>query len=264
MPIFMDRHDADGATALEVADAHAKDLAVQGKYSVRYLSYWLDEDRGKLFCLADAPDRDAAEAVHREAHGQLASDIIEVDFDMVKSFLGKIHEPATGEPYAETAFRTILFTDMAGSTEFASRRGDAMAMKVLREHDSVVRTALKTHSGQEIKHTGDGIMACFRSVVDAAQCSVTAQIALSKLQEEIPGVRIGLSAGEPVTENNDLFGSVVNLAARICNAADPGGIFASTAVKELTLGKGFTWAPRGELELKGFDEPIAVHELRYR
>jgi hypothetical protein len=79
MPLFMDVHDkVDGATADAVAGAHMKDVEVQGQYGVKYLKYWLDEGSGRIFCLADAPDREAAIRVHREAHGLLADEIYEV------------------------------------------------------------------------------------------------------------------------------------------------------------------------------------------
>ena len=80
MPLFMDVHQKapEGAKATDVADAHMKDLKVQGKYGVKYLKYWLDESKGKIFCLVDAPNKEAAEKVHREAHGLLADEIFEV------------------------------------------------------------------------------------------------------------------------------------------------------------------------------------------
>jgi hypothetical protein len=79
MPLFMDVHNkVDGATADAVAGAHMKDVEVQGQYGVKYLKYWLDEGSGRIFCLADAPDREAAIRVHREAHGLLADEIYEV------------------------------------------------------------------------------------------------------------------------------------------------------------------------------------------
>jgi hypothetical protein len=79
MPLFMDVHTIDGGVALEdVAKAHAADLQVQSKHDVRYLRYWVDEDGGKVFCLVDAPDTDAAASVHREAHGLLADQIFAV------------------------------------------------------------------------------------------------------------------------------------------------------------------------------------------
>ncbi len=79
MPLYLDVHNKiDGLTAETAADAHKKDVAVQGKYGVRYLRYWYDEGTGKVFCLCQAPSKEAAAAVHREAHGFSADEIIEV------------------------------------------------------------------------------------------------------------------------------------------------------------------------------------------
>jgi len=79
MPLYMDVHDkVDGLTGDAVAGAHEKDLEVQGKHGVNYLKYWYDEGTGKVFCLVDAPSKEAAEAVHREAHGLVADTITEV------------------------------------------------------------------------------------------------------------------------------------------------------------------------------------------
>lgn len=79
MPLFMDVHEkVEGLTADAVAGAHAADLATQGKYGVEYQQYWFDENSGKVFCLVDAPDAEAAAHVHREAHGLVADQIIPV------------------------------------------------------------------------------------------------------------------------------------------------------------------------------------------
>ena len=79
MPLFLDTHKKiPGLTAEAVAQAHAADLAVQGKHGVNYVRYWYDEATGKVFCLAEAPSAEAAIAVHREAHGLLADEIVEV------------------------------------------------------------------------------------------------------------------------------------------------------------------------------------------
>ena len=78
MPLYMDVHNLPGATAKEVAEAHIKDVQTQDRYGVRYLRYWVDERQGKMFCLVDAPDAEAAATVHREAHGLVADEIFEV------------------------------------------------------------------------------------------------------------------------------------------------------------------------------------------
>lgn len=79
MPLFMDVHkNVDGATTEGVADAHQRDLEVQAKYGVKYLKYWLDEASGTIFCLVEAPDKESANRVHREAHGLVADELFEV------------------------------------------------------------------------------------------------------------------------------------------------------------------------------------------
>lgn len=78
MPLFMDTHTIKGVTADAAAGAHKQDLATQGKHGVRYLKYWLDEATGRIHCLVDAPNKDAAVQVHKEAHGLLPDEIHEV------------------------------------------------------------------------------------------------------------------------------------------------------------------------------------------
>ncbi|MDQ2934751.1 MAG: DUF4242 domain-containing protein [Chloroflexota bacterium] len=264
MPFYMDRHDFAGLTAVDAATMHLKDLEVQGRFGVQFLTYWFDDDRQTAFCLAKAPSGDAVEAVHRESHGSVPGHVIEVDQRAVQRFMSGIVDHQPGEPYVETAFRTILFTDMEGSTSLTQRLGDARAMAVLRAHDRIVGEALGRHGGSEVKHTGDGLMAAFPSVVGAIESAVRIQRQLAEADDSsgIPvRVRIGMSAGEPVTERNDLFGAVVQLAARLCSRAEPGSVLVSNAVHDLALGKGFVFRKRGRLSLKGFDEPVHTFEV---
>jgi len=143
----MDRHDFVGLTAEEAASMHLKDMEVQGQFGVQFLTYWFDDERQTAFCLAKAPSGDAVEAVHRLSHGSVPGHVTEVDRRAVERFMGVIVEHPPGEPYVETAFRTILFTDMEGSTSLTQRLGDARAMAVLREHDRIVGEALGRHGG---------------------------------------------------------------------------------------------------------------------
>ncbi len=187
----------------------------------------------------------------------------------VDEFLGEGEEgtaPAT-EPRAAGGMVTILFTDMEGSTTLTQRQGDARAQEVLRTHNTIVRDALKAHAGSEIKHTGDGIMASFISASRALECAVAVQRAFGTHNEstETPiRVRIGLNAGEPVAEEKDLFGTAVQLAARICAHAEPGQILAPVVVRELAAGKGFLFSDRGETALRGFEDPVRLFEVSWR
>jgi class 3 adenylate cyclase len=265
----MDRHDNVDVTPEELAGAHALDLEVQAKHGVSYLSYWFDPAAHSVFCFVDAPSKEAAEAVHREAHGLTATQIIEVEGQTVVNFLGPVPSHPAGEPYTETAFRTILFTDIVGSTDLTQRLGDARAMQLVRTHDLIVRRELAAVGGSEVKHTGDGIMASFASVARGIQCAIAIQRGLEAHSTD-PGtehpisVRIGVSAGEPVAEHDDLFGAAVQLAARACNHAAAGAILVSTAVRELCVGKGFAFEARGPFELKGFTELVPLFEVNWR
>jgi class 3 adenylate cyclase len=267
VPFYMDRHEFSGLTAAEAAAAHIKDIEIQGQFGVRFLTYWFDEERQTAFCLAEAPNADALEAVHRASHGFMAFQIIEVNAEMVARFMGGIVEHPPGEPYVDTAFRTILFTDIEESTTLTQQLGDARAMELLRTHDGVVRRALERHHGSEVKHTGDGMMAAFPSVVGAIDSAVDMQ---RRLAEAGTGggpslrVRIGMAAGEPVTERNDLFGATVQLAARLCARAEPGSILVAGAVHDLALGKGYAFRSRGKLRLKGFESPMQAYEVEWQ
>ena len=153
---------------------------------------------------------------------------------VVDAFLGRIKDPppmdTSPEKVRETpidpGFRAIMFTDLKDSTLMTTLYGDTKALHLLHVHNALTRNSLKEHRGREIKHTGDGIMACFASVSDAVGCAVAIQKAFAAYNKENPEaplyLRIGLSAGEPIEEHGDLFGKAVQLAARLCAHAEAG------------------------------------------
>ena len=254
--MYIDRHDAPGVSPQELADAHALDLAVQAKHGVRYHTYWFDPENGSVFCLAEGPSRQAVEDVHEEAHGLLASTVLELDASApLNAFFGSLPVHAVGTAYAAPAMRAIVFTDVCGSVAQTHELGDEGHMQLLGEHNQIVRSGLAAHDGREVKHTGDGIMAAFTSVVSAVAFAIEVQRQLHARNETATTplqVRVGISAGEPVTDDNDdLFGAAVQLAARLCAAAPPSEIAVSVAVRELCIGKSFRFDHRGELDLKG-------------
>lgn len=266
VPFFMDRHEFAGLTATDAANMHLKDIALQDRFGVQLLTYWFDYDRQTAFCLAKAASGDALSALHRESHGGIPNKIIEVDQRAVDRFMGGIGEHEPGEPYVETALRTILFTDLEGSTSLTQQLGDARAMALLRTHDEIIRDSVRGHGGSEVKHTGDGLMAAFPSVTGAIACAI--QIQRRFADEDGVGfplrVRIGMSAGEPVTEHSDFFGAAVQLAARLADRAEPGTVLVSSTVRDLALGKGFAFRKRGRLRPKGFAEPVQAFEVTWQ
>ena len=162
--------------------------------------------------------------------------------------------------------RTILFTDVEGSTVLTERLGDTKARDVLREHERLTREALKDHGGSEVKTMGDGFMTSFGSATKALECAIAIQRAFGERNDsadEPIKVRIGLNAGEPIAEDEDLFGTAVNMAARICSKADGGQILAPVVVRELVAGKGFLLSDVGETELRGFEDPVRLFDVRW-
>ena len=167
MPLYMDRHDLQGATAADLAAAHLQDLQVQDRFGVRFVTYWFEEEAGSGFCLIEGPDKESVEAAHRASHGMLPANVVEVDEANVRGFFGRLNTHPPGEPYVEGAFRAILFTDIVDSTRLTQELGDREAMQLLRKHDSIVRSVLAQFGGSEVKHTGDGIMAAFTAASQA-------------------------------------------------------------------------------------------------
>ena len=268
MPHYLDRHDDVDISADELARLHLTDLSVQGRYGVDFLTYWYDYRQHKAYCLVEAPSATTAIEVHAQAHGNLPSEIIQVDLGEVLRALGRVADPVTDQPIDEPATRTILFTDIVGSTTWIDRRGDDFGIELVRIHDEAVYAVRSKHGGREVKHTGDGVMLAFDSPADAVRLSIEVQRNLAELRASQPEypleIRIGVNTGEPVTKGADLFGAAVNLAARLCEVAEAGSILVSAAVRDLTSGEGFSYEEPRIISLRGFEKPVAVSALRWR
>jgi class 3 adenylate cyclase len=270
MPIYMDRHQGENLTPEAVAEAHAADIKIQQEYGCRFITYWFDHERDSVFCLVDAPDKSSVRKVHEAAHGFGNNEIMEVDLDIVQAFLGRVEDPtpATDEETPDSPFRAVMFTDLEGSTEMISVHGDEKSMELLRVHNSLTRDALRANGGREIKHTGDGFMTSFSSAVSAVECAIDIQEAMVAHNEENPSavmnLRIGICAGEPVQNDKQLYGAAVNLAARLCAHADPTSILVAQVVKDLCVGKMISFVDRGEVEVKGFEQPVPSYEVAWR
>ena len=136
----------------------------------------------------------------------------------------------------------ILFTDLVGSTEVLDRLGDDAAEELRRTHFLLLRKVLAETDGTEIKTLGDGLMASFTSPVQAVACAVGMQRAIAEHNQAGPRrtsqVRIGLHAGDPVRHDDDLHGTAVVVAKRLCDQADGGQILASELVAALVGSRG--------------------------
>jgi len=162
---------------------------------------------------------------------------------------------------------TVLFTDVEGSTDLTTRRGDEAAQDVLRAQRDLVRQQVERYSGHEVKSLGDGFMVAFASARRGVACAVGIQRALAEHNRRQPAdqqvrLRIGLNTGEMIQEEADLFGEAVNAAARIASKAKGGQILVSEAVR-VVMGraKDVELVDRGRFRLKGFPERWRLYEV---
>ena len=159
----------------------------------------------------------------------------------------------------------IMFTDIVGSTALTHEKGDYAAQEVVRVHNAIVRSALAAHHGREVKHTGDGIMASFTLAANAVRGTIDIRDAFAmhnRIEGQVPvNVRIGLNAGEAVQEEDDFFGTTVQLAARVCDKAGTGEIFVTDNVRELAKGHGLVFEDAGQYEMKGVPVPMTLYRV---
>jgi class 3 adenylate cyclase len=271
----MDLHEIPGASAHELAEAHKKDLELQDEFGVKMLTYWYDSERGTAFCLVDAPAEDPIRQLHDHAHGNVPHQIIPVDIMAVRSFLGRISDPlpenigrvGAGISEVDAAFRIIMFTDLKDSTAMTSRLGEDKAIALLELHNRMIRRCLRQHKGSEVKHTGDGFMASFASSRDSVLSAIAIQQAFaahnSGRPDETMYVRIGLHGGEPIERSGDLFGSAIQMAARLCSQCEPGQILASDVVRSSSKDHDLPFVDMGQIEMKGFEAPVKVYMIRW-
>lgn len=168
------------------------------------------------------------------------------------------------DPSSSSGTIAVMFTDIVGSTAMTQNHGDAAAQEVVRTHNRIVRAALTTYHGKEVKHTGDGIMASFANTANSVGAAIYIQRKTFESNATNPavplGIKIGINAGEPIVEDDDLFGTMVQLSARIVDKAGNYQIFVSETVKAICAGKAYKFINRGGREMKGFDEPIIMYE----
>ena len=163
---------------------------------------------------------------------------------------------------------TLLATDLEGFTPMLERLGDMRAQQLMHIHNEILRSCLRRHHGREVDHTGDGVIAAFRSARHAMRCAMAMQRCLAAHNDGHPDtplrVRIGLHAGIPLPEEDRLFGTCVNVTVRVCGVTAPGAILTSDAVLDQLDASEFCLLDRGRFPLKGIAAPLRLHALRWQ
>lgn len=174
--------------------------------------------------------------------------------DLVEEFVtGSAPAPPTNRILA-----SVLFTDLVGSTERATKLGDAAWGELLERHHAQTRSAVERHGGETVKTLGDGVLATFTGPAQAVRC---AQEIIASAESQGLEVRSGAHTGEVEVGFEDISGLAVHLAARIMGEAGAGEILVSRTVRDLVVGSELRFADRGEHELKGIEEPWHLYSV---
>jgi len=164
-----------------------------------------------------------------------------------------------------SALTTILFTDLVNSTQLMQRAGDEDAQRIFKAHYQLLRDAVSANGGSEVKSLGDGLMVAFTSAADAVRCAIMVQQASRRrVSGERVAVKVGINAGEAMSEGDDYFGTPVVVARRLCDRAQPGQILCSAVIESILAGRqAFSFRDLGALELKGIAAPVEAREVAY-
>jgi class 3 adenylate cyclase len=164
----------------------------------------------------------------------------------------------------EAPFVTILVTDLVGSTALFARHGDDAAEALRRTHLDALRAAVDEHGGREVSPAGDGLTATFASAVTALRCAVAMQEATTGTEDRL-ALRVGVDAGEPVGAGEDVYGTPVIVARRLCEMAEPGEILASDVVCRVAGPRlGHEMSTLGALRLRDIEERVPASRVLWR
>jgi AraC-like DNA-binding protein len=240
MPIYMDVHNVPGVKAMDVAHAHRMDTRIQDEHHCKCITYWLDEDRGNIFCLIEAPSKEAVSELHSKAHGLIPNKVIEVNSNLVGSFLGRIYDPVDAmiseeglKVFEDSGFRILLLTKIADPVLLKYKFGESKTQSLLEEYSAIVRKNLQHHDGREVEERGPGFVASFSSATKAVSCALAIQKELSESLPDLSDYRLALNSGEPVEKSDELFGETIQLAEYLCHIAKKVPIVVSSSVEEL-------------------------------
>ena len=263
MPIYMDVHIVPGVKARDVAEAHSKDMMHQQEFACKCMTYWIDEERENIFCLIEAPSKEAVEEMHGKAHGLVPNKIIEVSPDVVSSFLGRIYDPAEAETtedglkvFTDPSFRILLMIKADDGVLLQYKFGREKAYELQNRYNDIIRKNLAGHGGSEVEYGGTDFIISFTSASRAVACALAIQKEMQQHDHDAIGTRFAINAGEPVEQSNKLFGDTLQMAGYMCAIGGHMQIVVAPAVKELVTKDLFQWKGNNFLTLAASDESL--------
>jgi AraC-like DNA-binding protein len=247
MPLYMDCHDTPGIKIEEAEKAHLKDLAVQEKYGVKYISYWVNEESGKVFCLMKAPNKEAIHKTHLLANGIETCNIVEVEGGLYSAFMGKdlmdrddlvVNENGT----PDSGYRFILNLDIIAVTRLSDFI-DFDELKLPRKPLEAAERFILNNNGNVVNQLSyDRVIAVFKTPESCLLCAKEIQEEFISHQFQYSSnewnfrFTMGLCIGEPVSKTDDqIFQKALNQSLWYCKIAENGKIVLPIEFQEISV-----------------------------
>ena len=263
MPIYMDVHIVPGVKAKAVAEAHNQDLLIQDEQGCKCMTYWIDEVRETVFCLIEAPNKEAVSEMHQKAHGLIPHKIIEVDSTLVQSFLGRIYDPADAsispeglKVFNDPSFRVLIITKTHDPVLLKYTLGPEKTEQLLNSHYQLIRRNGLAFGGREVEHEGSGFIFSFTSAGQAVSCALSIHNEMPEGDAELLGFRMGINSGEPVQESNRLFGDTIQQAQHLCSLPKKFRLAMTSSVRALVSKQEFNGGEKYFMTLTPADEAL--------
>lgn len=260
----MDLHIVPGVKAKEAAEAHRQDVLLEEAYGCRCMTYWIDEPRGHVFCLIEAPNAESVTHMHAKAHGLVPHKIVEVQPDLVASFLGRVSDPEDAERtdtgliyFHDPSFRILLCMYVKDIALLQGEYGTEKAKALLSETNKMVNRQITLHNGSRVEHPDCPILASFGSARHALACArgIHAEMLITHTADILqPG--IALHGGEPLSEKDELFGDTLSFIRNICQLPVNKGLVISSVVKDVLTDEHLHDMAEMELTLSPADEVL--------
>jgi len=206
------------------------------------MTYWIDENRESIFCLIEAPDKDAVKEMHHKAHGLIPHKIIEVSSSVVQSFLGRIYDPEEAETsqdglkvFADPSYRVLIITKTIDPVLLQYKLGVERANELLKEHNNAIRRNISQCGGTEVEHGGSGFIISFTSAAKAIACALAIQNDLPGHIADALGFKMSINGGEPIERSNRLFGDAIQLAHYMFAIPRDFKVIVASTVKDLAM-----------------------------
>ncbi len=241
MPLFMDFHRIANVTIEAVKDAHIADIAIQNQYGVKYHQFWVNEEAGTVFCLAEGPDKETVELVHRTAHGNIPCALTEVEPGFYRSMMGEKHNVEyyglvkTNDGAIDLGYRYILVALVIEDSK-SNAFGPHDLSRTFVSAKSDVSHCISKFGGRELNWAIDeSLVGVFNDADSALQCAVEIQEGIVVQNDRGKLIlKIGLTVEQPVTNKGNFFTTAIRLAHRLSHTANDNQILISSLVRRLS------------------------------